>query len=623
MKETDFIAQNKDKWARFEKFSASNNNDPDEVSELFTEITEDLSYAKTFYPRRSVRVYLNQLSQGVFTRLYKQKKQPIGSFVNFWRFTVPLEMYRSRHNLLAAFIFFSLAIFVGAVSQAYNPEFVEYILGKSYVSATEARIQDGNPMGIYGESSQGDMFLRITMNNIRVAFFAFTFGIFYSLGSYVILLSNGIMLGAFQWWFHAKGLLLTSFLAIWIHGAFEISAIVIAGAAGITLGNGLIFPKSFTRMQSLIFSAKRGMIILLSLVPVFIIAGFLESYVTRHYLTMGSWVKAAIIGTSFLIIIMYYVIYPFIVAKRHPDKIVLKEVPRFISKRDINWHEIRKSGAIFTDTFTYFITKIRPLTKIMMSVILPIALILLALIFYLDVNAFNYHLSWNQYSGVLFGTDHDFRYYKFIGWSLILTLILGAVFYCLKPVHEENFYKQYFKFMLKHAIALSIYSVIIFSILIFSPVYLYILLFFISPFLNLIPITAVIEEISFIKAIGKGINSAKHAYLDILLSLAGFIAVALLFSLVISSPFMGVVNLINQILTTIFITFTDHYLIIINLVDGLIYLLYFMFILSLTFMSFAFCYYSANEKATATGLYNKLEQFGKRNRNFESNLDFE
>ena len=93
MKETDFIAQNKDKWARFEKFSASNNNDPDEVSELFTEITEDLSYAKTFYPRRSVRVYLNQLSQGVFTRLYKQKKQPIGSFVNFWRYTVPLEMY--------------------------------------------------------------------------------------------------------------------------------------------------------------------------------------------------------------------------------------------------------------------------------------------------------------------------------------------------------------------------------------------------------------------------------------------------------------------------------------------------------------------------------------------------
>ena len=60
MKETSFIKQNKKKWARFEKLSGKKNNDPDEVSELFTEITEDLSYARTFYPRRSVRVYLNQ-----------------------------------------------------------------------------------------------------------------------------------------------------------------------------------------------------------------------------------------------------------------------------------------------------------------------------------------------------------------------------------------------------------------------------------------------------------------------------------------------------------------------------------------------------------------------------------
>ena len=83
MKETDFITQNKKKWARFEKLASNKNNDPDEVSELFTEITEDLSYARTFYPRRSVRVYLNQLSQGVFTSLYRQRKQPLGNLYKF------------------------------------------------------------------------------------------------------------------------------------------------------------------------------------------------------------------------------------------------------------------------------------------------------------------------------------------------------------------------------------------------------------------------------------------------------------------------------------------------------------------------------------------------------------
>jgi len=240
MKETSFIKQNKKKWARFEKLSGKKDNDPDEVSELFTEITEDLSYARTFYPRRSVRVYLNQLAQGVFTNLYKQRKQPIGSFVKFWAETLPLEMYRARFNLLTAFIFFALAAIIGAISQHYDHEFVKSILGESYVTQTEKRILAGNPMGIYGESSEGGMFFAITLNNIRVAFFTFALGIFATVGSYLILLGNGIMLGCFQWWFNAKGLLLTSFLAIWIHGAFEISSIVIAGAAGITVGNGLI-----------------------------------------------------------------------------------------------------------------------------------------------------------------------------------------------------------------------------------------------------------------------------------------------------------------------------------------------------------------------------------------------
>src|SRR5690606_17387758 len=148
MKETSFIKQNKKKWARFEKLAGQKNNDPDEVSKLFTEITEDLSYARTFYPRRSVRVYLNQLAQGVFTSLYRQRKQPLGSFTKFWKETVPLEMYRARYNLLVSFVFFSLAIVVGAISQHYDPDFVKLILGDIYVEETKARIAKGDPMGV-------------------------------------------------------------------------------------------------------------------------------------------------------------------------------------------------------------------------------------------------------------------------------------------------------------------------------------------------------------------------------------------------------------------------------------------------------------------------------------------
>ena len=54
MKETTFIDKNKEKWHEFEKLSRAKSTDPDKLSELFVELTEDLSYAKTFYPKRTV-----------------------------------------------------------------------------------------------------------------------------------------------------------------------------------------------------------------------------------------------------------------------------------------------------------------------------------------------------------------------------------------------------------------------------------------------------------------------------------------------------------------------------------------------------------------------------------------
>src|SRR5690606_38292774 len=95
-------------------------------------------------------------------------------------------------------------------------------------------IEAGNPLGVYQSSDQLSMFIQITTNNLMVSFLIFFVGLLFTVGTHVMLFSNGVMLGAFQYYFHTKGLLITSFLGIWIHGAFEISAIILAGAAGIT-----------------------------------------------------------------------------------------------------------------------------------------------------------------------------------------------------------------------------------------------------------------------------------------------------------------------------------------------------------------------------------------------------
>ncbi|MEM9548504.1 MAG: stage II sporulation protein M [Bacteroidota bacterium] len=310
MTETQFIEVNKEQWEELENLLDQRQKDPDRLHELFVKVSSDLAYASTFYPKRSVRAYLNQLTQRVFDSMEKKKTtwsiQPVKEF---FKNVLPAEMYASRKALLTSFIVFTIAVLIGVISTAHDSNFPRIILGDEYVDMTEQNIDNDDPMAVYKQSEQSDMFFGITTNNIKVSFFCFILGIFGSLGTIIILFHNGIMLGAFQYYFHTKGLFLESFLTIWIHGAIEISAIIIAGTAGIVLGNGLLFPATYDRGTSMQVAARRSVRIIIGTVPLFIIAGFLESFVTR-LTDMPTLLKVAIIGLSFLFIIGLYVIYP-------------------------------------------------------------------------------------------------------------------------------------------------------------------------------------------------------------------------------------------------------------------------------------------------------------------------
>ena len=625
MKETDFITHNKKKWARFEKLASNKNNDPDEVSELFTEITEDLSYARTFYPRRSVMVYLNQLSQGVFTSLYRQRKQPLGNLYKFWAQTIPLEVYRARRNMLTAFVFFVLAVLVGIISQHYDPDFVEIVMPGGYVSMTEENIRNGDPMGVYGDSPEVSMFFQITINNIRVAFVAFVGGILFTLGTYWVLLKNGIMLGTFQWWFKAKGLLFTTFLTIWIHGAFEISAIVIAGAAGLTVGNGIIFPGSYTRIQSLVFAAKRGIVIMLSLIPFFVMAGALESFVTRHYLSMHTIEKLLIICFSFAVILAYYVFLPFYVAKKFPEKIEVREIPRFIPKREMTWFKIRKPGEIFTDTFTLFIDTVSPLSRIFFNVIFPLMAVMIAVIFALEWDRFNFNMSWSTSFGVLFGTGNYFAIYKLLGWCVPFAMLIGAAYYIIhNKERDEGLIKGYIKFITKHFIWLYIYAIIVYTIFVFSPGFVLFLALFVGPFINSIPSIIIIDQVNFFTAFGRCFDLGRGGYGDSLVSFISSICMVTIFFFLLHNPLeMGMMFLLDDFLTHTLNTVTTDYYAIIQVVHAIVYMLYFFFAISIVMIAFALSHYATIERKTAKGLYDRLENFGKRNRSFKTEIDFE
>ena len=102
MRETQFIQQNKEKWSDFERVLTDPNKDPDKLHDVFIQITDDLSHARTFYPSRSVRAYLNGVAQLIFTDLYNRKKSPLSKLRFFFTDELPQVVYESRWSFLWA-----------------------------------------------------------------------------------------------------------------------------------------------------------------------------------------------------------------------------------------------------------------------------------------------------------------------------------------------------------------------------------------------------------------------------------------------------------------------------------------------------------------------------------------
>lgn len=319
MREAAFVKIHKERWQLFEDVLSNNQQiSPDRLSDLYIEVTDDLSYAKTFYPNSNTVKYLNSVASNAHQKIYKTKKEGKNRLVSFFKTEFPLEFYGHRKQLLIAFLVFVFFTVVGAFSAAKDGDFLRLILGDSYVNMTLENIAKGDPMAVYKQEGQTAMFVAITLNNLKVAMYAFLLGILFSVGTLYIMMRNGIMLGSFLYFFYDHDLLWESTRTIWIHGTIEISVIVIASCAGMVLGNGILFPGTYTRLESFKRSIKAGLKIMVSTIPFFIVAGFLEGFVTRHT-EMPDWLAILIIVTSLIAIIYYYVIYPIKLTKQKQE----------------------------------------------------------------------------------------------------------------------------------------------------------------------------------------------------------------------------------------------------------------------------------------------------------------
>lgn len=318
MREVAFIKQNKNKWLEIEQVIAGKlKKNPDDLSSLYINLINDLSYAQTYYSKSKTTVYLNHLSSLVFQKIYKTKRTESNRVVEFFKTEVPLLMHRHSRYLVFTFLIFVLMTAIGVISSAYELDFVRIILGDGYVDQTLENIKKGNPIAVYDHKTMWAMAWVIIQNNITVGAKMFIYGAFAGIGTLYYLMYNAIMLGSFQYFFHTQGVLTESMRGIWVHGTFEISSMIVEATAGFILGASILFPKTYSRVVSFKIGFKNAFKIFLSTLPFTFLAGLLEGFVTRFALKIPLLLNLTIIFGTLGIIFYYYAVYPQIVYKKH------------------------------------------------------------------------------------------------------------------------------------------------------------------------------------------------------------------------------------------------------------------------------------------------------------------
>ena len=640
MKETSFIDQNKQKWHKFQQLAANDSADPEELSDLYSDITDDLSYAQTFYSKRTVRVYLNQLAQGIHNLVHQERSESLKKLFTVWKTSIPLEIYRARKNMLFALILSCIWILIGSISTIKNPEFANVVLGDYYISITNENIAKGNPLDIYQDQTQVKMFFDITLNNIRVAFMSFIFGILFGIGTHIMLMKNAVMVGVFQSYFYVKGFLYVAFLTIWIHGAFEISSLVIAGGAGITLGNGILFPGSYTRMQSLQFAAKRGLKIMMSLIPFFIVAGFLESYVTHNYGVLSQWSKWVLIFFCFAIILFYFVIYPLIVARRNPHLIYENEPPIKNFTNTFSLVKMRTFGQLFAESFSYYRVHIGKIFKANLLVSGPIIIAVLIMQNterYDDLLA-QHTYDWSYLLNLITGTDPGYKgnWLAMFGWSIVAAQIITTACYGFVHQHEEFSWRKMIRFNYTKLPIVYLGSILLLLIIFLVPWYLCLFLIFLVPLFIMTSVTPALDEEKIGRRFLNGFRFSIRSYGTILLTILLFSFIIFLFAQLIAGVYSyqdnywvrepampDLLDMLSSFVSYISRHYTENHIVPGNITREIVYILFILFTMPLFVIMLGFNFYTVREQETAYGLKKEFEKFGKRKRNQETKIDFD
>ena len=279
-----FIARNQPTWNRLGELTGRarrgmRNLGPGEVDELvalYQRTSAHLSHARNAYREPSLTMRLTTLVSNAAGVIYRGRSKPGAAIRDFFVWRFPAAVYQSGRFIAASAALLLVPAFLIGAWLANSDEALDVALPEA---AREAYLEEDFE-AYYSSDSATNFATEVTVNNIQVAFFAFAGGILACIPTVFLLVYNGANVGVAGGAFGSVGELGKFFGLILPHGLLELTAVVIAGAAGLRLGWAVIAPGDRTRGEAVGSEARRAVLIALGLVVAFIVAGFIEGFVT-------------------------------------------------------------------------------------------------------------------------------------------------------------------------------------------------------------------------------------------------------------------------------------------------------------------------------------------------------
>jgi uncharacterized membrane protein SpoIIM required for sporulation/uncharacterized RDD family membrane protein YckC len=250
---------------------------------LYREVASDLARAQTYGASPDMLYTLQRSVAAGHNLLYGPLPRSARRFRQWITQGYPaLVRRRGGYILAAGFLFFG-TYFATTYAVAVEPDRAVALVPPARIASAEGDVSRAARGERYNEVPELMMPLfssQIITNNVQVAFIAFAGGIIFGLGTFAILVYNGIGLGAVFGLYHAHGLGLYIWSFAAPHGVLELTAITIAGGAGLLMGSALLMPGRRTRRQALTERSRDAVALLGGVVILLLLAGLIEGFIS-------------------------------------------------------------------------------------------------------------------------------------------------------------------------------------------------------------------------------------------------------------------------------------------------------------------------------------------------------